>query len=323
MKAQLTLYNNNIINKTQLVPNAITVTSKEEALVRMLYPERRAESVLRCLNEGYQDEILLRRKDAEILINQRIGCNSPVCPVCTELKRKVTRKKLMSVVSQYKEPRFLTLSFKNTFDLSRDYLLSLSKQFHRFKFYLKRKGYVLGNYIAILEIKKTKSHGWNPHYHIIYDSTYIPKRAFSQVLKLATKGESYIIDVRSMSKGDRVRNRVSAMYYVTKYISKMNYRSDDFTDMITFYDSIKNIRFTKVYGIKPLKKEGLYIIYKRELLERGLDYHTVNKYVLDIQCFMNDNHLLLFELNLSWDENFYKNSSDQEFFKNLMEVVPW
>lgn len=264
------------IYDTSLVQYAVTVPDTESLLTSLGYSESRVSSIQRCLKYGYVKHEGFVKNNINHFFE--CGCNSRLCPHCVEKMKKQYRRALRTVISSYKQPRFLTVGFRNTPDLTKDYLKKCSYQFNRFVRNIKRKSrqlekqgqraILLGDYICVLEIKfhkkgaliKDKKTGkpigiyqdnnWNVHYHIIFDGTFLPQKIASDILKKTTKGESQYVDIRYISR-EKIRSKMKALNYVTKYLSKMHTDTLDYKHSIEYYNAINKIRFVKICGKKP------------------------------------------------------------------------
>lgn len=308
-------YNNINDYNTPLAQYAITGTN---SLIDFLYTsEKRMENIRQCIQDGSYDSILLKEKEGDLLYNKRIGCNSPLCPFCVEKRKRDSRRKFREAVSDFKFPRFMTIGFRNVPDLTREYLKRTAVEFNTFKRYIKRRGYNLGAYIAVMEIKHTVAKGWNMHYHVIYDGEYIPWKEAGKELKKATKGDSWYVNIQCMAKGDLIRSKMKALNYVTKYISKMYFETESRNIALEYYEATRKIRFIKTYGIDVIKEESKYTLYQKFLMDSGHDYLEVKQIICEIQVFIEKFDLDKYDPTKTPEENFFMYAEDKHVLENL------
>jgi hypothetical protein len=118
----------------------------------------------------------------------RVSCGHKLCPRCAGVRRWRTVQKYLPLVLTYKRPRFLTLTFINTPTLEFKRLNECWKRFLN-EWYIKpvkvgrrkvggrRFKDALGGGLRAVEVTHGKDGSWHPHFHVIYDGDYIPKRA--------------------------------------------------------------------------------------------------------------------------------------------------
>lgn len=276
--------------------------------------EKRIQNVNKCISDGFVTKRLLKEKGSYKLIKSVQRCNNRLCSNCNQIFQKRNRSVLRKVVKTYRECRFMTINFKNVEHLNKDYVKKCSRQFNLMKKYLNRfsikknllkilkklldenhinqdrydnlnkyyksykdkdRVFTLGNYINVMEIKYSKEKGWNLHYHILFEGSYIPVEVGREALKRASKSESYYVDIRYISE-ERVKNKVKAVNYITKYITKMNYHSEDLSLMMEFYKSTDRMRFIKIHNtneeVKSIVAKGnaqfedffVYLVYNTD-----------------------------------------------------------
>jgi hypothetical protein len=96
------------------------------------------DSIGRCFSRGYQSEsnyvgFHKDNLDNPLFIDPiKQSCNNRFCPYCSEKLRQKKLKRIVKIIKQYKTPRFLTLSFRNTNKLNKDYLKECATVGNRF-----------------------------------------------------------------------------------------------------------------------------------------------------------------------------------------------
>jgi hypothetical protein len=239
---------------------------KERELAKI----NRAKAICKCLLEKKNSFLLLKEKykyddrgntiPSQNVLRVNLGCNSRICPHCSKKIKYKTTKELLEKANQFKNPRFLTLSFKNPTHLTREYFLNLNKQVNIFMKLL-RRGYSLkrlneifkkiesdyniktkktivdyylqnykskqiikfgfDRYISIMELDyKKESSSWNVHFHIIYDGSLIPQSLAMHCLLTASKGVSRIVDIKQIKNNSFRNQSVKNIKYAVLYVTK-------------------------------------------------------------------------------------------------------
>lgn len=142
--------------------------------------QHRINNILSCSKTGKINSKLYVDLDSRKVYDVKYGCNSKLCPNCVEKHKKNWRGKCHDVVKKYKDPRFMTVSFKNVTTISEEYLVKCNHEFMRvreqirdFRLWdtfskkkrlelskkgLKRKNYKplyrIDSYINVMEIKR-------------------------------------------------------------------------------------------------------------------------------------------------------------------------
>lgn len=265
---------------------------------------RRINEIERCMHHGCLSKGLIRKKKTSVLNRCNPGCHSRMCAHCVESRRVKYRFQLQRIVEQYADPRMITVGFSNVSRLTKSYLKRCSLEFNQWRKNIKRlsrsgekKGdrpFYIESYVSILEIKfnakgsaiyhtdwkrRKKIAGyyaednWNVHFHMIYDGTFIPHAKAVKALVQATRGGSRYVWFDDISpKRNVVRNRAKALWYITKYVSKMVFSTSNVDRAIEYYKATFTIRFVRIWGVKAEKEEGKYELYTKTLVNQGFSY---------------------------------------------------
>jgi REP element-mobilizing transposase RayT len=117
-------------------------------------------------------------------------------------------KKIALGVANMKTPKFVTLTLAGVPGEFRSKLLliwGLRKYFFKV---LRRRGYRIDGWVAIVEAPN--------HIHLIVDMEYIPQHEMAEVWRTVT-GDSFIVDVRAVLDS---AGRDRAVNYLAKYLGK-------------------------------------------------------------------------------------------------------
>lgn len=328
------------------------ISSKDEET-----KERRVKNIKECQVSGYVSKRLLKEKDAEMLLNMRIGCNHRLCPYCNELRRRVYKGKLWSVVQQYKKPRFMTVSFKEVNELSQDYLKKCSKDFNLLQKYLKRGlhikqgisllnqaqkdgfvsdaiykymmyqyknnkyiSYSLGNYINILEIEFHAKGEEKERYRTLESGKRIkyPTGEYYD-------HDSWNVHFHLIWDGDFVQTFV-LRHFLSKITKGKSFYVD--TQKIRMSERINEISRALSYVTKYLSKMSCDL----EQLDHKIMYYKQTKNIRFVKISgikplrsLNDKQYTLFTKyltdQLGWDwEDAYSYAADIESFMNENEL---
>lgn len=215
------------------------------------------------------------------------SCHSKYCPFCSRARSFKYRAILKSFLKNRVEGlplRYMTLTWRNTLNLTD----SLRKKYHRdfknFKQKLKRMGYDIIKGVKCTEVKyhargslKYDKKGnvigrydfpeYNTHLHLLYYAKYnlnkktiryrdyftkhnetdgYVKQSFLSDIWRDITGDSYIVDIQRISKGFR-----GGVNYLCKYFTKSEDIFDISLDKLIEYDRFrKNLRIIEKFGFK-------------------------------------------------------------------------
>lgn len=162
-----------------------------------------------CGNRAYVVRELTGERQYRVLGNY---CKSRWCEPCARARGGVVARCLTEAM-EGSQCRFVTLTVRSVNESLKvliDRLLVAFRKLQRSKFWIAR---VTGG-AAFLEVKRSKNgERWHPHLHLVVQGKFLPAKILSQLWHAIT-GDSYIVDVRL------VRDRASAVNYITKYCTK-------------------------------------------------------------------------------------------------------
>lgn len=139
-------------------------------------------------------------------------CMDRFCITCGGLKAWKVRAALRPLMKN-KQLRFCTLTLSGQGGSLAELLDRLYRHFKALRQTELWEKSVDGG-CAFLEVKwNPKAKRWHPHLHLILEGRYLPQAELSNTWRALTK-DSWIVDVRSINKGE------SAANYVTKYATK-------------------------------------------------------------------------------------------------------
>lgn len=147
------------------------------------------------------------------------GCHCRIdvmCPECARKWRLLTRKRYISMVRRFQEPRFMTLTLRKDYQGHCENVKQLWK-FRKDLFrQLRDRGYTIRGYVATVELPN--------HMHLIVDCDYIPQKEISEIW-LDITGDSYIVDIRARDRyGKPLKDNLKlAAAYITKYVTKLTH----------------------------------------------------------------------------------------------------
>lgn len=181
------------------------------------------------------------------------SCGHKACGRCAGVQRWKKVAKLWPLVKGFKEPRFLTLTFKNRAHLTPEWR---RKQFATFRKFLKNRfiadhleGGVWCWEVTYNRVTKT----WHPHFHILFDGKWTKHEEIKKIW-FALTGDSFIVDVRDV-QGEGDEGKLGALRETVKYITKAVSIADDEKLLEEFLTATKNMRriglFGKCHGYKP------------------------------------------------------------------------
>lgn len=176
----------------------------------------------------------------------RYSCGHKVCGRCAGVQRWKKVEELWPMVKTFKDPKFLTLTFKNREHLTAEWR---RETFAIFRKFLKNR-YVaehLSGGVWCWEVtynKKTKT--WHPHFHIIFDGKYVPK-ADLKAIWFELTGDSYIIKIQDI-QGHGDEGKLGALRETVKYITKAVAFAEDEDLLTEFLAATKNMRRIGKFG---------------------------------------------------------------------------
>lgn len=302
----------------------------------------RINNIINCSNGNKFYKLYLDTKNCNWdLLKLEQGCNSRLCSSCMDKYKKKLRRIMRSNLDNFDSVRFMTPSFTSVKTLSKGYIKRCSRQFARLREYLARintiskyrsrlhKLYKLGQlnltrykallgyyntyppnykltliqkYIIVLEFTYSEVTGWNLHYHMIYDGMYIPQELLGYYFKNVTDQDSYFVGIKYISPYD-VRSKEKSLNYITKYLSKISFISDDYELLLEYYQAINKVRFYKVQGVKMSRLPYFYIHLLYWLSFMYSDSLVINEIYTNIYVEMEKFKLSKINLELSWEEN--------------------
>lgn len=144
-------------------------------------------------------------------------CHDRFCKPCLRHRSRT----IVANIRKYLRPqryRYLTLTVCHHDEPLADLVNKLQKSFRRLRATKLCKGSLRGG-ISFLEVKySTRSPGWHPHLHIVYEGHYIEREDLqAEWLRITT--DSWNVDIRKIPDLDRT------VRYVAKYSSKQMTRS--------------------------------------------------------------------------------------------------
>lgn len=278
------------LRSPSLVQHAITAQTVQQSDITIeavgilkahgVLNERRARAIIEC--DPTKQFHLVCGSCGSLASVRAAGCGSRLCQHCSKKKRAKLFNRLRDVFSTFDTLRFLTLGFKNTTSIDREYFIKCQRQFHDMVKRLSRakhpkgcycgrcdegrkniKGYRFGTYVNVLEVKVHhegdpriasgtedflglyETTEYNAHYHTLFDGDYIPQAVIQQCFSDATKGESYIVYIKAPAYGRPITFRKAALSYVCKYLGKIEgIKSAE--ELAQFYIATEKIRFYNV-----------------------------------------------------------------------------
>jgi hypothetical protein len=171
---------------------------------------RTLEAFITC---GSKHWILRSTTDPEAFKPVADCCKSPWCKPCYRSRAHLIRQRVNQNLP--KQPvRFLTLTVRGTPRPLTEHLKRLYTGFRRLRQTALWRERVTGG-VAFLEVKVGRRTGcWHPHLHCLITGRYIPKEQLSAEW-LRVTGDSWNTRI------DLIRNRATALHYVTKYVTKV------------------------------------------------------------------------------------------------------
>lgn len=197
---------------------------------------KKINKTLTPLKPYYQIQTCMSNNSHFARVMVLCSCNDHInCGVC-RLKRMIRlQKKYLPVISEFKNPKMLTLTMKRSGSLKND-LMRLNKCLSRFKKTKDWKNKV-DYYFGSKEVVEN-----NVHAHIVIDSKYWTQKEISELWFKIT-GTDYIVDIR------KLKNPKKAIKEVFKYIVK-DFKKDLLEEVSEFRKN--NLHFRWVFGSKGL-----------------------------------------------------------------------
>lgn len=198
------------------------------------------------------------------MVKMPIKCDLfTLCPKCAKERASKLYKKYEGIAKSMKNPRFVSLTFVNTKDISKDYFKKCSLHWAAFKKKLQREGYIV-NIGLIVKQTVHRGNSYHHHFHVLFDGSYIPRAQIKkgmrkeeifeflerkenkktlQAMWYSVTGDSYIADIRY------VRHSRQGLSYVMSYVSKGN-EFKEVRHQVEFFSLTKNMRMVQTFGIK-------------------------------------------------------------------------
>jgi len=171
-------------------------------------------------------------------IDLTVGCGKRFpqqCPICSKKWKRKTFKKYYRAITQFKDPKFLTLTLRydktkiefvakdrDIWSMRKELFRVLREQYHK----------PIKGWVATVEYPN--------HIHLVIDSPYIDQDLISRTWQTIT-GDSFKVDIRQVKKYE-FRKMAS---YLTKYISKATCWDD--VDL----DQLKGFHIKGQWGLNP------------------------------------------------------------------------
>jgi hypothetical protein len=136
-------------------------------------------------------------------------CGRRTCPECRARDYCRLRRKYGPALNAFKQPRLLTLTLRNTPNLTRETVKRLRNGMRQL--WVRLGPRVRGGFYAIEPINTGR--GWHVHVHVVVDSVYLPQAELVRLWQEIT-GDSFIVDIRTAFSPQ------GALKYVLKYLTK-------------------------------------------------------------------------------------------------------
>jgi len=331
----LTLFNIFNNNKTNLNP---LLVNKETSSFDLFGTARRlwelgifsdedfivTDKEIKRLEDCKKNSLTLECPNCEtfFLVNQT--CKSKACPHCRKIWSSQIFKKYSKSLSTFKKPRFITLTVRNTEDITKQDFKNCTKHFNKLvkvlglsynpfsplrnkKEMATKQTLKLGRYIYTREVKYTAESGFNLHIHCLYDGDFIPVEELSYYWEKISG--SFIVDVR------RINDAEHGLKYISKYISKGSEFGRSANAYVRFLNASRGMRL--VQTSKGLASE------KEILMCKKCGAPTSNFILIgpgDLRPKKQDPGTVLTEI----DDKLYEGIEEIEYFKRFegnMEVT--
>jgi len=168
-------------------------------------------------------------------------CRDRMCPSCTMQRAFRVRKKVADWLNRMDVVRFVTLTIRSTGGGLRPQIDALMDAFRKMRRRREWKRHVKGG-LYVLEVTHSPEHGWHPHLHLLVTGTYWDQRKIQEEWSEVV-GDLGIVDIRA------VRERSSAVKYVSKYVSKQSSPCGDDPRLIEeFAEAMQGVRLVDSFG---------------------------------------------------------------------------
>ncbi len=145
-------------------------------------------------------------------------CQLRLCPWCAQARGELVARRLVPVVSKFKNPVFVTLTVKNGWDLGeRNEHIRLS-----YRKLSRRKEWkpAFAGGFGFQETTYNRVSGWHVHMHLLLDGWMLQSQ-LSNLWRSCT-GDSFIVDIRRVGSGDDRVKLEHACYEASKYACKLS-----------------------------------------------------------------------------------------------------
>ena len=181
------------------------------------------------------------------------SCGHKACGRCAGVQRWRKVEKLWPLVKAFKDPRFLTLTFKSKHHLTPEWRRS---QFKALRSFLKNRWVKerIGGGVWAWEVTyNQRLKMWHPHFHILFDGAFMKQGDIRRIWKEIT-GDSFIVDIRPIT-GEGEDAKLGGLRETVKYITKAVAFAEDEVLLEEFLTATKGMRriglFGKAQGYKP------------------------------------------------------------------------
>jgi len=234
----------------------------------------------------------LHDKIHEYPIELKVACSKRfkcLCPSCSDKWRKRTFYRYLRAISNFKTPKFLTLTLKYDVPSGKCDRVKLLWKYRNELFKKLRAPRLLPVGSKVMPGYKIKKSGrvWRPgykikawaavlelpnHVHIVFDGSYIPQEEI-QSLWLDITSDSWFVNIKPV-RADCGPRIISS--YLTKYITKMaDYTLEEISELESFHmvqthglDFGKKLPFlVDFYGIYGIGSRGWRSSSRQEFLD--------------------------------------------------------
>lgn len=192
----------------------------------------------------------------------KYACGHKLCGGCAGVRRWRKVQDLWPLVQTFKNPRFLTLTFKSFHRLTRErrvWMAGCLRRFLKTKWVKEKIG---GGVWAWETTYNQRLKMWHPHFHLLFDGAYLPHADVKALWREITGG-AFIVDIRPIvsraaaaaGRPPTDEEKKAALRETVKYITKAIQFSDDPALVRQFLDATHGMRrtglFGKAYNYKP------------------------------------------------------------------------
>lgn len=194
---------------------------------------------------------------SEVSVKPKL-CHNKLCYTCNAIKRWTSMDRYRPYVATFKQPRFMTLTFKNVIQITEEYIRKADNHYKNLKKTLRRRGYRIERGIMVIECTE-KGNGFHYHFHILYDGSYIPQQVIAKEWERIT-GDSKVVDIRSVKKQYEKYQKYCYAHnirpktlpdYMLSYILQYFYKKNTFSTIeneLTWYKLTKGKRIINMIG---------------------------------------------------------------------------